>query len=291
VTSPPQLPHSDRAAGDDLFVAPKLTEVQSAAVEALRADGIAVLDFRSLLGEELWDEALADVQPFIRETEESTRNAGDRPSGKDELIIRRFLTRVGTKADGKKPEKPRFSISAPWLRIAAAAPLVDVVNSYRRQLTRLYEVDEWYTVPYPQSSERIASQQWHRDPEDVHVVKVFVYFTDVDDEAGPFEYVRGSAEGGRHGHLWPWADGHRYVPAEELEPAVSAEDRLTVTAPAGTMFLADTGGFHRGGFARERPRVLSTSTYLSPDTKKRRFKVDYTGQQGSLPAQVKFALG
>jgi hypothetical protein len=274
-----------------VFVQPELDDAQHAAAEALRSDGIAVLDARSLLGEELWNEALADVQPFIRETEEATQNAGDQPAGKDELIVRRFLTRVGTKVEGKKPEKPRFSIRAPWLRIAVAPPLLDVVNSYRGQLTRLYEVDEWYTVPYPESSERIASQQWHRDPEDAHVVKVFVYFTDVDDDAGPFEYVRGSAAGGRYDHLWPWADGHRYVAADELEPAVSAEDRLTVTGPAGTMFLADTGGFHRGGFARTRARVLSTSTYLLQGTRKRRFKVDYTGQQGSLPPQVKFALG
>jgi hypothetical protein len=274
-----------------VFVEPQFDDVQRAAVDALRADGIAVLDIRSLLGEELWDEALADVQPFIRETEEATRNATDRPGGKDEVIVRRFLTRVGVKIDGQKPEKPRFSIRAPWLRIAAAAPLVDVVNGYRGQLTRLYEVDEWYTVPYPQASERIASQQWHRDPEDAHVVKVFVYFTDVDQEAGPFEYIRGSARGGRYDHLWPWADGHRYVAAEELEPAVSAEDRVAVTGPAGTMVVADTGGFHRGGFARTKRRVLSTSTYLSPETKKRRFKVDYTAQQGSLPPQVKFALG
>ncbi len=274
-----------------MFVQPELDDVQRAAVEALRADGIAVLDIRGLLGHELWDEALADVEPFVRETEDATRNAADRPGGKDELIVRRFLTRVGTRVDGKKPEKPRFSIRAPWLRIAVAQPLIDVVNSYRGQLTRLYEVDEWFTVPYPGSSERIASQQWHRDPEDTHVVKVFVYFTDVDEEAGPFEYVRGSAAGGRYEQLWPWAEGHRYVAAEELEPAVSAEDRVAVTGPAGTMLLADTGGFHRGGFARTRARVLSTSTYLAPDVRKRRFKVDYTGQQSSLPPQVEFALG
>jgi hypothetical protein len=275
----------------DTFVQPELDDVQRAAVDALRVDGIAVLDLRSLLGRQLWDEALADVQSFIRETEEATQGTGDRPAGKDELIVRRFLTRVGTKVEGKKPEKPRFSIGAPWLRIAAAAPLVDIVNSYRGQLTRLYEVDEWFTVPYPSSSERIASQQWHRDPEDAHVVKVFVYFTDVDEEAGPFEYVRGSAEGGRYEHLWPWADGHRYVAAEELEPAVEAEDRVAVTGPAGTMLLADTGGFHRGGFALTKARVLSTSTYLAEGIRKRRFKIDYTGQQGSLPPQVKFALG
>jgi hypothetical protein len=37
--------------------------------------------------------------------------------------------------------------------------------------------------------------------------------------------------------------------------------------------------------------VLATSTYLPADTKKRRFKLDYSGQQGPLPPQVEFALG
>jgi hypothetical protein len=288
VAASPQ-PASESAAG--AFVALPLNEVQQAAVDALRADGIAVLDFRSLFGEELWREASADAEPFIRATEEATRDAGDRPASKDELIVRRFFHQAKVRVDGKKREKPRFSILAPWIRIAAGQPLVDIVNSYRGLLTRLYEVDEWFTVPYPQSGERLASQQWHRDPEDVHVVKVFVYLTDVDEEAGPFEYVRGSAAGGRYEHLWPWADGHRYVDGADLEAAVDGGDRLTVTGPAGTMIVCDTGGFHRGGFARTRPRVLSTSTYLPPDTRKRRFKMDYTGQQGSLPPQVRFALG
>ncbi len=274
-----------------MFVEPKLDDVQRAALDALRRDGIAVLDARRLLGDELWNEALADVQPFIRETEQALRDLGEQPASKDEVIIRRFLTRLGKKVDGKKPEKPRFPGQAPWVRLATAVPLLDLVNSYRGELNRLYEVDQWFTVPYPRSVDRVDSQRWHRDPEHAHVVKVFVYFSDVDDEAGPFEYVRGSAEGGRYSHLWPWADGHRYVAAEELEPAVAPEDRLTATGPAGTMIVADTGGFHRGGFARTRPRVLSTSTYLPPDTRKRRFKLDYSGLNGALPPQVEFALG
>jgi Phytanoyl-CoA dioxygenase (PhyH) len=276
--------------GADTYVPPELNEVQQAAVDALRADGIAVFDFASLFGEELWCDAVADAEPFIRQTEEATRNVGERPAGKDELIIRRFFHDARVRVDGKKQEKPRFSIREPWLRIAASGLLVDIVNSYHGQLTRLYEVDEWFAVPYPRS-ERIASQQWHRDPEDEHVVKVFVYFTDVDEEAGPFEYVRGSSSGGRYPDLWPWADGHRYVEADELEDAVAPDDCLTVTGPAETTIVCDTGGFHSGRFARTRPRVLLTSTYLLQDTRKRRFKVEYHGEQRSFPPQVRFVLG
>ena len=242
-----------------MFAEPTLDDVQRTALDALRRDGIALLDARSLVGDELWNEALADVQPFIRETEQAIRDLGDQPASKDEVIIRRFLSRLGKKeVDGQKPEKPRFPSQAPWVRLAAAQPLLDLVNSYRGELNRLYEVDQWYTVPYPRSVDRVDSQRWHRDPEHAHVVKVFAYFTDVDEEAGPFEYVRGSAEGGRYHQLWPWADGHRYVAAEELEAAVAPDDLAMAMGPQGTIVIADTGGFHRGGFARTKPRVLAT---------------------------------
>ena len=102
----------------------------------------------------------------------------------------------------------------------------------------------------------MASQRWHRDPEDDHIVKMFIYFSDVDEEAGPFEYVRDSAAGGKYGDVFPWGQGHRYPSAEELEAAVDPDDRLTMTGPAGTVIFCDTAGFHRGGFARTKPRIL-----------------------------------
>lgn len=260
--------------------------MQRAAVDALQADGIAIVPFVDLLGEELWKEALADIEPFIREVEEATQDAGERPAGKEEVIVRRFFDKAGEK------EKPSFSIDGPWLRIGASEPLLDIVNSYRRRQTRLFYLDNWFTVPYPGAGDRVASQRWHRDPEDEHIVKVFVYFSDVDKEAGPFEYVRGSTAGGRYGDLWAWSEGHRYPPAEELEAAVPADDRMTVTGPAGTIIICDTGGFHRGGFARTKPRILSIATYLRPDRKqgKRRFVVDYGAREDELGPQVRAAL-
>jgi Phytanoyl-CoA dioxygenase (PhyH) len=272
----------------DGFVAPDLDEVAERAVESLRADGIAVARFEDLLGGELWHDAAADIDPFIRETEEAMRNVGDRPAAKEELIIRRFFAK-GADDDAK----PAFSLRDPWLRIAASTQLLDIVNSYRGQHTKLSYVDNWFTVPYPGADSRIASQRWHRDPEDAHVVKVFVYFSDVDAEAGPFEYVRGSSTGGRYGDLWPWGSMSKiYPPESELDAAVAPDDRVTVTGTAGTVVFCDTGGLHRGGFARTKPRILSTFTYLRPGAKKsrRRYDVDVAGHEGELPAQVRFAL-
>jgi hypothetical protein len=263
-----------------------LNDVQRAAVEALQADGIAVVSFVDLFGEQLWNDAKADIAPFIRETEDSTRDVGPRPAGKEEVIVRRFFDKAGEK------EKPSFSIDSPWLRIAASEALIDIVNGYRQSQTRLFYLDNWFTVPYPEAGDRVASQRWHRDPEDEHIVKVFVYFSDVDEEAGPFEYIRGSAAGGRYGDLWSWSEGHRYPPSEELEAAVAPEDRFLVTGTAGTIIICDTGGFHRGGFARTKPRILSISTYLRPDRKegKRRFEIDFSGRESELEPRVLAAL-
>ena len=57
-------------------------------------------------------------------------------------------------------------------------------------------------MPYPNAKKRVASQRWHRDPDDDHIVKMFIYLSDVAEEAGPFEYVRDSAAGGRYGDLF-----------------------------------------------------------------------------------------
>ena len=63
------------------------------------------------------------------------------------------------------------------------------------------------------SSERKASQRWHRDFNDRHLLKAFLYLVDVDEETGPFEYVAGSARGGPLRHHWPWRPLERELSA------------------------------------------------------------------------------
>src|SRR5919201_4094864 len=237
---------------------PHLNERQQRLVDSLRANGVALLRFQELFGEALWREAEADIEPFVRATADATRDAGATPTHKRDVIVRRFEKREGEK-------RPVLRLNEPWLRFAASETLLDVINAYRGRWTKLFYLDNWYTVPFPGLEERVASQRWHRDPEEEHVVKVFVYFSEVDADAGPFEYVSGSASGQRHGDLWPWGVADRYPPPDELEQTVPPADRLMLTGPPGTMIVCDTGGFHRGGFARTRPRVLAACTYVDPD--------------------------
>jgi hypothetical protein len=268
------------------FDAPALNDAQQRAVESLRADGIAIVRFLDLFDESVWEALQADIKGFVDATEEDLRTSGvKRTTKKDAIIRRRFLN----KAEGAP--KPEFSLDSPWLRVAASDTMLDIINSYREQWVRLHYLDSWYTVPYPDADQRISSQRWHRDPEEAHVVKVFLYVNDVDKEAGPFEYVRRSSTGGRYGDLWPWEDESFYPPQDELMAAVDPEDVLTLTGKAGTLIFCDTGGFHRGGFARTRPRILFMCSFVSPASGKgHRFVLDLDGREAELSPQSRFAL-
>jgi hypothetical protein len=245
---------------------PVLDGVQQSALEALRRDGIAIVPFAELFQDErLWDELRADMARFVRATEEQLAEPRRAEKGKS-FIARRFLT---------KGADPRFAHDNLWLQLSLSSRLLDVVNGYRAEPAHLIDFDNWYTIPDPDADMRVKSQQWHRDPWDEHITKVFVYFSDVDADAGPFEYVPGSAPGSRYGDLWPWQPEGVYPPQEEFEATIPQSEWLTATGPAGTVIFCDTSGFHRGGWAKLKPRVLSVQTYVGSSSAKRpRFSLD-----------------
>src|SRR3954452_13257258 len=103
---------------------PQLNDVQQRVLDSLRADGIAIVRFPELYGEELWSEAQADIEPFIEQAAEATRGLDDAPEGKDDVIIRRFEKK------GSKKGRPTFVLDSPWIRQAASPLILDVVNAY-----------------------------------------------------------------------------------------------------------------------------------------------------------------
>jgi hypothetical protein len=243
-----------------------LDGVQQHVVDTLRRDGIAIVPFEELFGDEsLWRTLSDDIGEFARDTERELDKPRKAVGGKS-FIARRYF-------GGK--ETPVFELDNLWLGLAASQRLLDIVNAYRGEPVHLIDFDNWYTIPDPAAETRVKSQQWHRDPWDEHITKVFVYFSDVDQDAGPFEYVPQSAPGARYGDLWPWQSEGVYPPQEEFEATIPASDWLTATGPAGTVIICDTSGFHRGGWARLKPRILSTQTYVgSASVKRPRFELE-----------------
>jgi phytanoyl-CoA dioxygenase PhyH len=273
--------------------APDLTGVQGRVVDSLRTDGVATVRFDELFPDrQRWVELADDMSEFVATTEDRlpgmSHDERIEEYGKI-FLVRRF--RVGRR--GRGLERRVAGLDDPWLRLGASPEFLGIVNAYRGGLMRLNDLDNWYTVPDPGGADRIASQQWHRDGWEDHILKVFTYFSDVDEEAGPFEYVTGSASGGKYGSLWPWEHNEVYPPQDEFEATIGEEDCVTLTGSAGTIVFCDTSGFHRGGYARSKPRVLSYHTYISAEAEKshkRLFDVDWSAGGAGLPPESRYAL-
>jgi hypothetical protein len=237
---------------------PALDTVQAGIVEKLRKEGYAVIPFPELIPDpETWTELDAEAAQFITETEAELareRDGGEsalrRRPGK-EFVVRKYAYDV------------HLGLDDPWLRLGLNKRLLDVANTYLGMWTKLEYIDVWYTPPADES-ERKSSQRWHRDFNDRHLLKAFLYLVDVDEETGPFEYVPRSAPGNELEHLWPWRPlGDNYPPDDELTAKIEGKS-VSFIAPKGTVIFCNTSGFHRGGFASGKPRALATVTYSSP---------------------------
>ena len=171
----------------------QLTPVQQRVLGELSSTGISIVPFAELVDDDdLWSQLKADMDEFVAGAEDELEHGGGAKRKKD------FLIRKYPRGKKKLPKEEAILPSdGPWLRYAAGDALLGIVNSYRGAQVKLVDFDQWYTVPVGDDAERVASQEWHRDPEDQHVVKVFLYFSEVDEDAGPFEYVPGSMIGGR----------------------------------------------------------------------------------------------
>jgi hypothetical protein len=263
---------------------PELDDVQQQIVSELTVDGYCVIPFSELIPEPAaWSAIEESTGTFVAETEASL--AGDREAlrvraGK-EFVVRLLSYGVD------------LGLDDPWFATCASHRMLDIANTYLGLWSKLEYVDMWYSVPQPADADRIASQRWHRDFNDKHLLKAFLYLVDVDEGTGPFEYVPGSAPGGRYGDAWPWRPlGENYPPDGELEKRIPDDGIRTFTAPKGTMVFCNTSGFHRGGFATERPRVLATVTYSSPASLASLTERSYRfrGSLDALDPATRFAL-
>jgi hypothetical protein len=266
---------------------PQLDNVQRDVLERLRTEGYATLPFTELVPDPgVWQELEADGARFAAETEAGLTREREgaeaelrRRAGK-EFLVRKYSWDV------------ELGLDDPWLRLGTNPRLLDLANAYLGMWSKLEYVDVWYTAPAG-GDERRASQRWHRDFNDRHLLKAFLYLVDVDEETGPFEYVPRSAPGGELDRLWPWRPlGENYPPEDQFAESVNGRS-VTFTAPKGTIIFCNTSGFHRGGFARRKPRVLATLTWDSPASLKALSERNYVfraDDRVALTDQQRYAL-
>src|SRR5262245_41377331 len=239
-----------------------LTPVQQLLVDDLKRDGITISSVDQLIGNPLLFEELesavwsyeASLADEINQARLDARNPDHVKSYCFHLLGRSQV----------------WDLNSIFLRFAVQPVVLDVANAYFGMFTRLLYYNVWHNLPT--QSEARESQLWHRDPEDRRILKLFVYLSDVDDGSGPLSYALGT-----HGlgmvKTVPESrllkEGSTFVRRSDdtqMSAALPREKWTTAVGRKGTMVFVDTRGYHKGGFVRERDRIVYTCMFNSQAT-------------------------
>lgn len=95
----------------------------------------------------------------------------------------------------------------------------------------------WWSFPH--EGPAIQAENFHRDVDDWRFIKLFIYLTDVGPGFGPHKYVPGSHRSDRLLKIRRYTD-------EDVVTAFGEDQIHEFTGPAGTAFLENTYGLHKG---------------------------------------------
>jgi len=160
------------------------------------------------------------------------------------------------------PGTPVIDLNDPFMKLALHPRILAIVNAYMGMQASWYyftlnRTHVWKDTP-------TLSQRWHRDPEDRKLLKMFIYLNDVNEESGPFIYVKKSPRGMKYGRLFPQKPPVGYYPLDgEVEKHIASQGILACTGRKGTIIFADTTGLHKGGHATNKERIMLTIGYRS----------------------------
>ncbi len=180
----------------------------------MEREGYSLVTFSELFPDaERWQQLEAMRDRFVAETEADLAQGGEHVRVREgkEFVVRLHSYGVSV------------GIDDPWFAACASRRMLDVANTYLRMWSKLEYVDVWYSVPQSEDASRVSSQLWHRDYNDKHLLKAFLYLVDVDETMGPFQYIPGSHPGGPYADAWPWKPlGKNYPTEGELEQRIPA---------------------------------------------------------------------
>ncbi len=134
------------------------------------------------------------------------------------------------------------------LEIANLPALMETVAANLGAKPTISYMTAWWSVPAGDGTAQHA-EKFHRDVDDIDFIKLFVYLTDVDEEAGPHVFMKGS-------HLVDRCTTIRRYDDSEVHAALGKQNEVRFVGPAGTAFLEKTYGFHRGYPPISRPRLI-----------------------------------
>lgn len=168
----------------------------------------------------------------------------------------------GDQIDSLSPGPPQPTAPSWWMepsdavgssavrRLMRERKLAETAGAYLGVDPLIMSMALWRSFAWA-SADNYSAQRFHYDNDRSSFVKFFVYLTDVGPQNGPHTYVPRS---------------HRAKPKELLHGGRLADDDIaalypreswaTIMGPKGTVFFADTQGFHKGDRVVEGSREI-----------------------------------
>jgi hypothetical protein len=136
--------------------------------------------------------------------------------------------------------------------IANNETVLSVVSEMLGAKPTISYMTAWWSLPADGTAQQ--AENFHRDVDDWRFVKLFCYLTDVDETAGPHVFVLGSHRTNRLTEI-------RRFTNEEVADTFGASNIHRFSGPAGTAFLENTYGIHRGIPPSKKPRLIFQVLY------------------------------
>lgn len=235
----------------------RLTSLERCLAALLDRDGVAVTSIDALVDATAvneFDKSIAGLlENKTEEIVEHKLNAGY----KDVIGSKTFnLELLGSEL--------KFNADDVYARLALNESILKIANAYFGMFAKLRYYNVWQT--FASSGPARESQLWHFDREDRYILKIFLYLDDVDEGAGPFTYAPGTHKKGKYRDLQPeffLEGGVKRTTDEQMRAMFPEKLWIKGTGKKGTLIFADTRGFHKGGEARTKDRLMYTCMFTS----------------------------
>ncbi|HEY0837668.1 MAG TPA: hypothetical protein VGE72_27380, partial [Azospirillum sp.] len=230
-----------------------------AEVEALRRDGLA--EAPVTLDAEAVGQARAHLARF------RVRDAWDRVPGEWPLDA------VPMDVNVAAYDSAAAKTCLPLMMLANHPQILARVTKLLGALPTIDNVGAWWSLPGRKQAK--DAQLFHIDRVCYRFVKLFIYLTDVDMDSGPHVYVAGS-----HLHMqtrrrleeMKKTGSKDFARFAAMYQSVRKDDRDVfdffgddkvhrLVGPAGSSFLVNVGGYHKGELPKTRSRLIFECTY------------------------------
>ena len=139
------------------------------------------------------------------------------------------------------------------MAIANDPRVLGLVEAWMGVKPTLAALRVWWSTPTA-TGEPEHAELFHRDVDDLQFIKLFVYLTDVGEDTGPHIFVEGWQRIDKLTRIARYTD-------EQVAEAFGEDAIRRFTGPAGTAFLENTYGMHRGLPPRAGPRLIFQPLY------------------------------